>query len=85
VTVKNAGKEKLLANILGSQRRGGGEVMWLLLETKDGQGLLGLISRDSTSTVTIARLRDARPSWRRAKIKRMTSPGTVASCPMGSR
>jgi putative heme-binding domain-containing protein len=75
VTVKNAGKEKLLANILDPSAEVAGNYVAYLLETKDGQALLGLISSDSTSTVTIRQAYGRETVVERSKIKRMTSPG----------
>jgi len=75
VTVKNSGAEKLLTSILDPSREVPGNSVAYLIETKDAQSVLGLISSDTTTTITIRQAYGRETNIPRAKIKRMSSPG----------
>jgi putative membrane-bound dehydrogenase-like protein len=52
-TVKNAGKEKLLTNILDPNREVNANYFSYLVETKDGESLTGIIVNESANSVTL--------------------------------
>jgi putative heme-binding domain-containing protein len=52
-TVKTAGKEKLLVNILDPNREVAPNYLAYLVETKDGQSLVGLIANETATSLTL--------------------------------
>lgn len=73
VSVKNAGKEKLLINILDPNREVPPQYVAYNLETKDGEALVGLISNEATSNVSIVQANGAAVSVLRSQIKSLNS------------
>jgi putative heme-binding domain-containing protein len=53
VTVKNAGREKLLVNILDPNRELNGNYTSYAVETKDGESLIGLLAGENQAEVTL--------------------------------
>ncbi len=53
VTVRNAGKEKNLINILDPSREVAASYIAFEIETRDGQSYTGIITSDTTTTITI--------------------------------
>jgi putative heme-binding domain-containing protein len=53
VTVKNSGKEKLLVNILDPNREVASQYSAWLVETKDGESILGIITSDTAASITL--------------------------------
>ncbi len=75
VTVKNAGREKLLFNILDPNREVAQQYVAYLIETKDGQDVLGILASDTPASVTVRQAYGKEAVIQRANIKRMTSQG----------
>ena len=75
VTVKNAGGEKLLLNILDPNREVAPQYVAYLVETKDGQSLLGILASDTPAALTVRQAYGRETVVPRANIKRMTSQG----------
>jgi putative heme-binding domain-containing protein len=75
VTVKNAGREKLLFNILDPNREVAQQYVAYLIETKDGQDVLGILASDTPAGVTVRQAYGKETVIPRANIKRMTSQG----------
>jgi putative membrane-bound dehydrogenase-like protein len=74
-TVRNAGREKLLVNILDPSREVQPNYVSFLVETTDGQSVLGVITSDTQTGVTIRQAYGRETTVPRARIKRMTSQG----------
>jgi putative heme-binding domain-containing protein len=74
-TVKNAGKEKLLTNILDPNREVNPNYLSYLVETKDGESLAGLIINESANSVTLRMAGGAESVVARANIASMQSQG----------
>ncbi len=75
VTVKNAGKEKILVNILDPNREVNSNYLSYLVETKDGESFSGLIVNESGNNVTIRMAGGAESVVARANIASMQSQG----------
>lgn len=74
-TVKNAGKEKLLLNILDPNREVAPQYLSFLIETKDGQSVLGIVASDQPAGITIRQAFGRETVMSRAQIRRMSSQG----------
>jgi putative heme-binding domain-containing protein len=75
VTVKNTGKEKLLVNILDPNREVRPDYVSYSVETEDGESLVGLISNESSTSVTVRQAYAKEEVVPRARIRRMRSQG----------
>jgi putative heme-binding domain-containing protein len=75
VTVRNAGGEKLLLNILDPSREVQPQYVAYVVETKDGQSLLGILASDTPANVTVRQAYGKDVVVARANIARMTSQG----------
>jgi putative membrane-bound dehydrogenase-like protein len=73
VTVRNSGKEKLLINILDPNREVAANYIAYLVETKDGQSILGLIASDTPNSITLRQPYGRETIVPRGQIKRMSS------------
>ena len=74
-TVRNAGREKLLLNILDPSREVAPQYVAYLVETKDGQDVLGILAADTPASITVRQAYGKETVIQRANIKRMTSQG----------
>jgi putative heme-binding domain-containing protein len=74
-TVRNAGREKLLVNILDPSREVQPNFVSLLVETTDGESVLGVVTSDTQTGITIRQAYGRETTVPRAKIKRMTRQG----------
>jgi putative membrane-bound dehydrogenase-like protein len=74
-TVKNAGKEKLLTNILDPNREVNSNYLSYLVETKDGESLAGLIVNESANSVTLRMAGGAESVISRANVVSLQSHG----------
>lgn len=75
VTVKNAGKEKLLTNILDPNREVNANYVSFLIETRDGESLSGLIVNESSANVTVRMAGGVESIVARANIATLQSQG----------
>jgi putative heme-binding domain-containing protein len=75
VTVRNGGREKLLLSILDPNREVQPSFIGYLIETKDGNSLLGVLAADTPASITIREAYGKQTVIPRANIKRMTSQG----------
>jgi putative heme-binding domain-containing protein len=75
VTVRNGGREKLLLSILDPNREVQPNFIGYLIETKDGNSLLGVLASDTPASITIREAYGKQTVIPRANIKRMTSHG----------
>ncbi|HZZ41731.1 MAG TPA: PVC-type heme-binding CxxCH protein [Tepidisphaeraceae bacterium] len=73
VSVKNSGKEKLLVSILDPSREVAPSYVAYVVETTDGETLVGIIASDTTTSITIRMAYAKEVVLPRSKIKRMTS------------
>jgi putative heme-binding domain-containing protein len=73
VTVRNSGKEKLLTNILDPNREVAPNYLAYSIETHDGQSLLGIITTDTPTYLTLRQAYAKDITIPRSNIKRMTS------------
>jgi putative membrane-bound dehydrogenase-like protein len=73
VTVKNTGKEKLLVNILDPNREVRPEFMSYVVETKDGESLVGLVANETSTTVTVRQAYGKEDILSRSQIRKMRS------------
>lgn len=73
VTVKNSGKEKLLLSILDPSREVAPNYVAYLVETTDGESLVGVIASDTPASITVRQAYGKEVTLPRIKIKRMTS------------
>lgn len=73
VTVKNSGKEKLLLSILDPSREVAPNYVSYLIETQDGQSLVGIIANDTTTSITLKQAYGKDTTFPRSNIKRMSS------------
>ena len=74
-TVKAAGKEKLLTNIVDPNREVAANYLSYLVETKDGESLLGLVSSESAASVTLRQAGGSETVVSRANLASMRSQG----------
>jgi putative membrane-bound dehydrogenase-like protein len=75
VTVKSGGKEKILGNILDPNREVAPNYIAFEIETKDGESYIGIISNETTSTITVLEAYSKSDVIARPNIKRMRSLG----------
>jgi putative membrane-bound dehydrogenase-like protein len=75
ITVKNTGKEKLLVNIVDPNREVRPEYVSYVIETKDDQSLIGLITSETTTSVTLRQAYGKEDVVNRSDIVRMQSQG----------
>src|SRR5438876_2713797 len=75
VTVKNSGKEKLLVNILDPNREVASQYSAYLVETKDGESILGIISSDTASSITLRQAYGQETVVLRNNIKKLKNQG----------
>jgi putative heme-binding domain-containing protein len=75
ITVKNAGAEKLLLNILDPSREVAANYINYLIETKDGQSVLGILASDTPSAIRVRQAYAKETVIPREQIKRMSSQG----------
>ncbi len=73
VTVKNSGKEKLLGNILHPNREVAPQFQVYEVETQDGESVIGLVSNETATSVTIKQAYGKEEVVPRSKIKKMQS------------
>jgi putative heme-binding domain-containing protein len=73
VTVKNTGKEKLLVNILDPNREVRPEFVSFVVETEDGESLVGLIANESSTAVTVRQAYGKEDVIPRSQIRKMRS------------
>jgi putative membrane-bound dehydrogenase-like protein len=73
VTVKSAGKEKTLANILDPNREVAPNYIAFEIETKDGESTIGIIANETTSTITVAQAYGRKEVIPRVNMKSMRS------------
>jgi putative membrane-bound dehydrogenase-like protein len=70
-SIKDAGKEKNLVNILDPNREVAPNYLSYLVETKSGETLIGLIAGESTASVTIRQAYGKEVTVLRADLRRM--------------
>ena len=75
VTVKNSGKEKLLVNILDPNREVASQYSAYLVETKDGESILGVIVNDTASSITLRQAYGVETVVFRSNIKKLKNQG----------
>ena len=75
ITVKNTGKEKLLVNIVDPNREVRPEYVSYVIETKDDQSLIGLITSETTTSVTLRQAYGKEDAVNRSSILKMQSQG----------
>ncbi len=75
VTVKNSGKEKLLVNILDPNREVASQYSAYLVETKDGESILGIIVNDTASSITLRQAYGTETVALRSNIKKLKNQG----------
>jgi putative heme-binding domain-containing protein len=75
VTVKNSGKEKLLVNILDPNREVASQYSAYLVETKDGDSLLGIITSDTANSITLRQAYGVETVVFRNNIKKLKNQG----------
>ena len=73
--MRNAGKEKLLLNMLDPSREVAPQYVAYVVETKDGQSLLGILASDTPANITVRQAYGKDVVVDRANIKRTTSQG----------
>jgi len=75
VTVKNGGREKLLANILDPNREVNSNFLSYLVETKDGDSYVGIITTENAAGVTVRMAGGMEQVIARGNIATMQSQG----------
>ncbi|HEV8290510.1 MAG TPA: c-type cytochrome, partial [Tepidisphaeraceae bacterium] len=75
VTVKNSGKEKLLVNIIDPNREVASQYSAWLVETKDGDSILGIIVNDTASSITLRQAYGLETVVLRNNIKKLKNQG----------
>ncbi len=75
VTVKNAGKEKLLVSILDPSREVAPPYIAFEIETKDGETLVGILSNETLSSLTVRQGYGKEEVIPRANVRAMRSQG----------
>jgi putative heme-binding domain-containing protein len=73
VTVKNTGKEKLLVNILDPNREVRPEYVAYLIDTKSEDSLIGIVTAETATTVTLRQAYGREDVIARFDIKKMQS------------
>jgi putative membrane-bound dehydrogenase-like protein len=75
VTVKTAGRERLLTSILDPNKEIAPQYLAFNIETRDGESFTGVVTRDDASGVTLRQAFGREDNLPRAQIKSMRSPG----------
>jgi putative membrane-bound dehydrogenase-like protein len=75
VTVKNSGKEKLMVNILDPNREVRPDYLSYVVETDDGESLVGLVANETSISVTVRQAYGKEDVIPRSRIRRMRSQG----------
>jgi putative heme-binding domain-containing protein len=75
ITVKNSGKEKLMVNILDPNREVRPDYVTYVVETEDGESLVGLIANETSTSVTVRQAYGKEDVVPRSRIRRMRSQG----------
>jgi putative membrane-bound dehydrogenase-like protein len=75
VTVKNTGKEKLLVNILDPNREVRPDYISYVVETDDGESLVGLLANETSTSITVRQPYGKDDVVPRSHIRRMRSQG----------
>jgi putative heme-binding domain-containing protein len=75
VTVKNTGKEKLLVNILDPNREVRPEFVSYVVETEDGESLVGLVANETATAITVRQAYGKEDVVPRSRIRKMRSQG----------
>lgn len=75
VTVKNTGREKMLVNILDPNREVRPEFVSYLVETKDDESYLGLVTVETGSSITLRQAYGKETVLPRSTIRKMQSQG----------
>jgi putative heme-binding domain-containing protein len=75
VTVKTAGRERLLLSIIDPNKEVAPQYLAFNLETRDGESFSGLIVSDTAAGVTLRQAFGREEVIARARIKSMRSPG----------
>jgi putative membrane-bound dehydrogenase-like protein len=75
VTVKNSGREKLLVNILDPNREVASQYSAYLVETKDGESILGIIVNDTATSITLRQAYGTETVVFRSNIKKLKNQG----------
>ncbi len=73
VTVKNAGREKMLVNILDPNREIAAQYIAFQVDTKDGESLVGIITSETTSSLTVGQAYGKEDVIPRSTLKAMRS------------
>ncbi|HEV2292806.1 MAG TPA: PVC-type heme-binding CxxCH protein [Tepidisphaeraceae bacterium] len=74
-TVRNAGREKLLMNILDPSREVQPNFLAYQIDTTDGDSVLGVLVSDTPAGITLRQAYGKETTIRRDKIKKMSSDG----------
>jgi putative heme-binding domain-containing protein len=74
-TVQNTGREKMLINILEPNREVAGNFTAYVVNTKDGESVIGLITNESPASVTVRQAYGKESTIARDKIKQIKSQG----------
>jgi putative membrane-bound dehydrogenase-like protein len=74
-TVKSGGKEKLLLNILDPNREVAPNFVSYLIETEDGESLLGIVANEAGASVTLRQANGIETTVARPNISSMQSQG----------
>jgi putative heme-binding domain-containing protein len=82
VTMKTAGKEKLLVNIIDPNREVAPNFQAWSVETTDGETISGLLLKDSAGSVTLATGGGAEATFIRAQVRKL-SPQAISLMPEG--
>ncbi|HMJ65174.1 MAG TPA: c-type cytochrome, partial [Candidatus Binatia bacterium] len=82
VTMKTAGKEKLLVNIIDPNREVAPNFQAWSVETTDGETISGLLLKDSAGSVTLATGAGAEATFIRAQVRKL-SPQAISLMPEG--
>jgi putative heme-binding domain-containing protein len=75
VTVKTAGREKVLINILDPNREVAANYFTYLVETKNGESILGILARETGGSVILRQTFGKEETIPRSKIISMRNQG----------
>jgi putative heme-binding domain-containing protein len=73
MTVRSAGKEKMLVNILDPNREVAPNFLAYLVETRDGESLTGIIVNETAASLTVRQAYGKDTVVMRSDVKRMES------------
>jgi putative heme-binding domain-containing protein len=73
VTVKSAGKEKLLVNIIDPNREVAPNYLAYLVETQNGESLVGLVANETATSLTLRQAFGQESVLLRTNLKRLES------------